>query len=107
VVLEIRVIAAPSVVAMTLVARSAFSIAWFTPWISLRSRSLTISPDGSSAPRLICSPVLSRVRLSFRLVLLTARLRWARSEATLVLIRDMVGPLGSGGRYSGETGEET
>ena len=55
---------APSEVAMTLLARSMLSTACETPEISVRKRSETIRPAGSSAPRLIFSPVLSRCSLT-------------------------------------------
>ena len=44
-------------VAITLMARSELEIAWLAAAISLRSRSLTIKPAGSSEPRLMRNPL--------------------------------------------------
>ena len=65
---------AASAVAITLAARSALSMAWRTPPISLRNRSETINPEGSSAPRLMRRPVLRRSSLIWRSALFPARL---------------------------------
>ena len=61
-------------VAMTELARSELSIAWSMPRISERRRSETIRPAGSSAPRLIRSPVESRCSLTERFSFVRPRL---------------------------------
>src|SRR4051812_47250974 len=78
---------APSVVLMTLLARLELSIAWWMPVISLRRASLAMSPAGSSAPRLIRRPLLSRWRVPFSVCCDLASPRWAVSAATFVLMR--------------------
>ena len=76
-------------VAITLLAREELSIAWSMPEISLRNPSLAMRPAGSSAPRLIRSPLLSRRSVSAIVFCDLASPRWAVNDATLVLIRAM------------------
>jgi hypothetical protein len=80
---------APSAVAMTLLARELLSMAWVMPAISLRSPSDAISPAGSSAPRLIRSPELSRWSVESSCFCVRASPRCAVSDATFVLMRAM------------------
>ena len=51
---------------------------------------LAINPAGSSFPRLIRRPVLSRSRLTSRPLFWIARTRWAIMDGTFVLIEVMV-----------------
>src|SRR5262245_38794646 len=74
---------------MTELARCELSIAWFRPRNSLRSRSDTIRPAGSSAPRLMRRPVDRRCSRVVRSLLERVRLLCAMSEAMLVLMRAM------------------
>src|SRR5687768_15725206 len=80
---------APSVVAMTLLARCELSIACVMPEISLRKPSEAISPAGSSAPRLMRRPLERRCSVSLRFFCVLPSPRWAVSDATFVLMRAM------------------
>lgn len=74
---------------MTELARSEFEIAWVGPRSSLRNRSETIRPAGSSAPRLIRRPVASRCNRNARSAFDRARFACAIMDEMLVLILAM------------------
>src|SRR4051812_17757727 len=80
-------LSAPSAVLMTLLARLELSIAWWMPVISLRRASLAMSPAGSSTPRLIRRPLLSRWSVPFSVCWDLASPRWAVRAETFVLMR--------------------
>src|SRR5262249_42004259 len=77
----------PSVVATTELARSPFVTAWESPRISLRRRSETMRPAGSSAALLMRRPVASRSSRRLRSVCVRARLAWAMIAGMFVLMR--------------------
>ena len=79
----------PSVVAITELARSELLMAWSSPLSSERKRSEMIRPAGSSAPRLIRSPVESRWSRMVRSFVDRARLFRAIIEGMFVLILAM------------------
>ena len=75
------------------------AIIWLARWLlviarstltmSARKTSLAIKPAGSSLPVLIRKPVLSRVKVCWRLAFDRAKDFWALREPTFVLIRVM------------------
>jgi hypothetical protein len=86
--LEISV-SPPSAMLTTWSARSAFPIAAAVDAISLRRFWEAIRPAGSSLPRLIRRPVLSRSSEVFRARLFCPSTRCPMSEGTFVLMRVM------------------